>query len=70
MSTPDISSAMERGDWSAIVAAKDAEIARLRWLVQCLLDNEPDDMAADGITVLDAWRKDARAGLADTRETG
>lgn len=41
-----------------------AEVERLRGLVRCLLDNEPDDMAADGVTVLDVWRKDARAALA------
>lgn len=37
-----------------------AENARLRDLVTCLLDNDPDDLAADGgVTVLDIWRKDA-----------
>jgi hypothetical protein len=40
-----------------------AEIIRLRSLVQCLLDNDPNDDAADGVTVLMAWRKEARAVL-------
>jgi hypothetical protein len=39
----------------------EAEIDQLRSLVQCLLDNNPDDLAADGgVTVLDVWRKDAK----------
>ena len=37
---------------------------RLRTLVQALLDNDPDDMAADGVTVLDVWRKEAARILA------
>ena len=39
------------------------EIHRLRDLVQTLLDNDPDDMAADGVTVLMVWRIEARAAL-------
>jgi hypothetical protein len=45
---------------------QDAEEERdkLRGLVQCLLDNEPDDVVADGgITVLMVWRQDARRAL-------
>ncbi len=41
---------------------------KLQTLVQALLDNDPDDDAADGVTVLDVWRKDARAILAEARE--
>ena len=41
----------------------EAEIERLRVLVQAMLDNEPGDMAADGVTVFDVWRKDARRAL-------
>jgi len=37
---------------------------RLQELIRCLLDNDPDDDAADGVTVLDVWRKEARAVLA------
>lgn len=40
-----------------------AENARLRNLVQSLIDNDPADMAGDGITVLMEWRKQARAVL-------
>ena len=40
-----------------------AEVERLRELVACLLDNDPNDMAADGVTVLDVWRKDAARAL-------
>lgn len=42
----------------------EARIAELEALVQTLIDNDPDDMAADGVTVLDVWRKDARKALA------
>ena len=38
-------------------------VAKLERLVQCLIDEDPDDMAADGVTVLDVWRKEARAAL-------
>jgi hypothetical protein len=38
-----------------------AENARLRELVRILLDNDPDDLIADGgLTVLDGWRDSAR----------
>ena len=38
--------------------------ARLRALVQCLLDSDPSEPVADsGETVLNAWRKEARAAL-------
>lgn len=41
-----------------------AEIAELRELVRCLLDNDPSEPIADnGMTVLDQWRKDARTAL-------
>jgi phage shock protein A len=37
------------------------ENARLKDLVRTLLENEPDDLIADGgITVLDGWRDSAR----------
>ena len=37
---------------------------RLRSLVIAMLENDPSELAADGgITVLDVWRKDARALL-------
>lgn len=36
------------------------EIELLRELVADLLDNDPNELAADGgVTVLDVWRKDA-----------
>jgi hypothetical protein len=37
-----------------------AELFELRRLVHALLENDPNDMAADGVTVLDVWRKEAR----------
>lgn len=40
-----------------------AEIERLRRLVNIMLENDPDDMAADGVTVLMVWRDEARAAL-------
>jgi hypothetical protein len=39
------------------------EIERLRRLVKVLLDNDPNDMAADAVTVLMVWREEARAAL-------
>jgi hypothetical protein len=36
------------------------ESRKLRRLVRILLENDPDDMAADAVTVLDVWRKEAR----------
>lgn len=40
------------------------ENERLRGLVECLLDNEPDEPIADnGMTVLDGWRIEARRAL-------
>lgn len=47
---------------ATLIAAAD-EIEKLRRLVQCLIDNDLDDMAADGVTVLDVWRADARRAL-------
>lgn len=46
-------------DWAEV----NAENARLRSLVNCLLLNDPDDMAADGVTVLMEWRQQARTAL-------
>lgn len=38
---------------------------RLEELVKALIENDPAELAADGgVTVLDVWRKDARAVLA------
>ena len=45
------------------VAALQARVAKLERLVQILIDVDPDDMAADAVTVLDVWRKEARAAL-------
>lgn len=42
------------------------ECGELRALVQAMINNNPDDMVADGVTVLDAWRKAARAALGET----
>jgi hypothetical protein len=38
----------------------------LRDLVQILIGNDPYDMAADAVTVLDVWRKRARDILGST----
>lgn len=40
-----------------------AENRRLRELIRALLENNPDDDAADGVSVLDVWRKEARRVL-------
>jgi hypothetical protein len=38
-------------------------IATLASLIKGLIDNDPGEDAADGVTVLDVWRRDARAAL-------
>jgi hypothetical protein len=44
------------------------ELERLRRLVRALIENEPDDIVADGgHTVLDEWRYNARAALGETK---
>ena len=40
-----------------------AENRRLRELIRVLLENNPNDDAADGVSVLDVWRKEARRVL-------
>ena len=35
------------------------EIEQLRSLVRAMIENDPEDMAADGVTVLAAWRQRA-----------
>lgn len=42
------------------------EIDRARDLINCMIDNDPNDYAADAVTVLDVWRKDARDFIAST----
>lgn len=36
-------------------------------LVRVLMVNDPHDMAADGVTVLDVWRKTARIAIATAK---
>lgn len=43
-------------------------IARLRALVSVMIENDPNDYAADAVTVLDVWRKDARDLISATEE--
>jgi hypothetical protein len=40
-----------------------AENRRLRELIRVQLENNPNDDAADGVSVLDVWRKEARRVL-------
>jgi len=52
-----------------------ARAAKLVRLVEILLENDPDDMAADAVTVLDVWRKEASELMAryarlDARQAG
>ena len=44
------------------------EVERLRSLVSDMIENDPNDYAADAVTVLDVWRKDARDLIAATEE--
>jgi hypothetical protein len=41
----------------------EARVKELETLVRVLIDNDPDDSAADGVTVLMVWRKEAEAAL-------
>lgn len=52
----------------AAFARQTRYVRTLEDLVQCLIDNDPEDLAADGgIRVIDVWRKDAERALAHTR---
>jgi hypothetical protein len=46
------------------LAQKNAEVERLRRLVQTMIDEDPNDFAADAVTVLEVWREEARKALA------
>lgn len=52
----------------AEIAAKDARIAKLTRLVEIMIEVDPNDMAADAVTVLDVWREEARAALGGKNE--
>lgn len=42
--------------------ACDEAAAELEWMrdhIRCLIENDPNDDAADAVTVLDVWRKEA-----------
>jgi hypothetical protein len=42
-----------------------AEIERLQALVRTMLEEDPNELCADGgVTVLDVWRKEAKRALA------
>lgn len=54
-----------------LTADRDAarrDLAEAARLVECLLNEDPNDMAADAVTVLDVWRERARAFLARLQE--
>lgn len=56
---------------ASVITALRAENTRLRELVQGLIDNDPDEPISDGgHTVLDLWRHDARAALAQEKKDG
>lgn len=61
----DVQRSQERNaSYEAGITKLETEIKQLRSLVQCLLDEDPNDLAADGgVTVLDVWRKQARTIL-------
>lgn len=42
------------------------EIERARELINDMIENDPNDYAADAVTVLDVWRKDARDFISAT----
>lgn len=43
------------------------EIERALDLINAMIENDPNDYAADAVTVLDVWRKDARDFIAATQ---
>jgi hypothetical protein len=48
------------GTWKLRVLHElEKENKKLRRLVRCLVEEDPYDGAADGVTVLDVWRKEA-----------
>lgn len=50
--------------WCQEILHEAAEyIDKLHDLIVCLLENDPQADAADGISVLDVWRKEARETL-------
>ncbi len=54
------------GDWQAAdrIEALKARVVELERLVKILMDSDPwDYRASDAVTVLDVWRKEARAAL-------
>ena len=63
----------DRADRSEFLHKQDVEalqkrVAELKRLVEILVENDPDDMAADAVTVLDVWRKEARTALEGKKE--
>lgn len=38
--------------------------ARIVTLLEAMLENDPNDMAADAVTLMDVWRRDAEGYLA------
>lgn len=42
------------------------EIERARELIRCLVENDPNDDAADAVTVFDVWRQQARDFITTT----
>ena len=42
------------------------EVERARDLIDVLIENDPNDYAADAVTVMEVWRKDARDFMAST----
>lgn len=53
---------------SAAVRNVDNHVRELTRLVRTMLENDPNDMAADAVTVLAVWRRAAARAL-DTHET-
>jgi hypothetical protein len=59
-----INRAWEAPAFNSALTAAEARAKAAETLVRVLLDNDPNELAADGgITVLDVWRKDAARTL-------
>lgn len=54
---------MHQRHWIELTQDQHQELIRWRTLGEAIIENEPGDMAADGVTCLMVWRKAAAADL-------
>ncbi len=56
---------MHERHWQRISEEQHKELVRWRSIGRALVECDPADMAADGVTCLDVWRKEATEILAN-----